>query len=291
MTLKRMNPFGAPALHALTFSRSPISRLTATIAYYPPAYIAPPMPQVSVLIHAVPPLPPSLGPGIVMRTYTNDKEDDDKPQCKVGIGFAEMARGSEVYRPVEARVALTRDLDFLRRAMAVAGVGSISGCQNWCGLQAEDIWEEFVQGIWGVGGAWRDDHDVYVQLGFELGGWGSVVNEVDKHASTSLLLEAIRASVSGTEWRIKLLRRTMGVNRVVDEVVVKFRHVRRMQWILPDLEATGKEVILGMVLSGGFQAGRVVSLNVYWDTGEARRQVVPTEHDIPAKSTGVFGPT
>lgn len=139
--------FGPPALHALKFSLSPISRLMATIAYYPPAYIVPSTPstRVSILIHAVAPLPPSLGPGVVVRKYTDDGEDEEGHRCDVGIGFAEMARGSGVYRSVEAQIAMTRDLDLLRFAMAATGVGSIIGCGGCRHLQIEEIWEEFVQ--------------------------------------------------------------------------------------------------------------------------------------------------
>ena len=254
----------------------------ATIAYYPPAYIAPAAPstRVSILIHAVPPLPPSLGPGVIVRTYTDAEVDEEGRQCNVEIGFAEMARGSGVYRSVEAHVALTRDLDLLRCAMATTGVGGAIGCGGCRHLQIEDIWEEFVEGIFGAAGAWADDEGVDIRFGFSSGWWGKGDgNDAGKYTGPNLL-EPIRASISGTGWEIKLLHRSIGVNRIVDEVVVKFRHVRTMQWILPGLEPTGRKIILGMILSGGLHGGKVTSLRIYWDKWEAQEQLGPVESPI-----------
>ena len=107
------------------------------------------------------PPPPSLGSAVVVRTYAGDGVDGEgRGGYDVGIGFAEMARGSGVYRSVEAQLALTRDLDLLRCAMTAAGAGSVIGCGGCRHLQIEDIWDEFVQGIFGAGGAWADDKGV-----------------------------------------------------------------------------------------------------------------------------------
>lgn len=232
-----------------------------------------------VLIHAVPPLPPSLGPGVVVRSYTDD--EGTARECRVG--FAEMARGSGTYRSTAAQIAMARDLEVLQRATG-------GGVLEQGALGVEDVWEEFVEGVWGRGGAWADDSDVDVQLGFSLGTWGERIrrgpqpvrleegNE-DGDGDNWLgktgprILESIRDSIPGSGWRMKLLNRTVGVNRVVDEVAVRFRHVGRMEWILPGVEGTGKQVTVGMVLSGGFGAGRVISLRVYWDRSDVRRQV------------------
>ena len=216
-----------------------------------------------------------------MRTYTgaDDEEDEEGHQCNVGIGFAEMARGSGVYRSVEAQVALTRDLDLLRCAMSTTGAGGIIGCGSCRHLQMEDVWEEFAQGIFSAAGAWADDRDVDVRFGFPLG-WGrGGGNEAGKYTGPNLL-EPIRASVSGTGWKIKLLHRTIGVNRIVDEIVVRFRHVRRMHWILPGLEPTDRKITLGMTLSGGLHGGKVTSLRIYWDKGEALEQLKPVENHL-----------
>ncbi|KAF8454463.1 hypothetical protein BDZ91DRAFT_747616 [Kalaharituber pfeilii] len=306
--------FGAPALHALQFATSPISHLAATIAYYPPALpTTPPARGVRVLVHLVPPLPSNWPPptsptagstnvaasGIIVRKYMDEEDGDGHGGCKVG--FAEMARGSGVYRRTSATVAYTRDLELLRRVGvggAVIGDGP-SGTAPALGTSAlgtEDIWERFMDRLWGPSGTELVGRgvgigSVEVRFGFSLGGWedetgagedGNSLNTAsiatsgnEGHEQQHILtpLDAIRLSLVDMNWKMKLLNRTVGVNRVVDEVVARFTHNKRMEWILPGVEGTGKKVVVGMVIAGGLCGGKVRSLRIYWDRGAVRRQV------------------
>lgn len=267
-----LEAFGSPALHALKFTGSPIARLRATVAYYPPAYICPVGAEergVKVVIHSVGQSPEGLGRGVVRWVYGVD--DGGGGEAGIQCGFAEQARGKGVYRRVEAEVAMARDLEVLRSTIG----GGLSGAD------VEVLWEEFLGWLFRnetAGG--KDFGGVDARFGFSLGnrkGRGTnSMGDVDPEdfLGTSPLVY-LRTSISppAVAFRMNLLSRTVGVNKVVDEAVVRFRHVRRMEWILPGVEGTGREVVVGMVMMGGLRGGRVVGVRVGWDRVEVRRQV------------------
>ncbi|KAF8421494.1 hypothetical protein EV426DRAFT_672579 [Tirmania nivea] len=282
--------FGKPALHALKFTCEPIARLKATVAYYPPAYISPQGARergVRVVVHTVGqtgaggPGPGfgelgGLGMGLVGWVY-GDGDEGGEGEGGVNAGFAEQARGKGVYRRVEAELAMARDLDVIRSSVG----GGMSG------VQVEQRWEDFLGWLFRGESVSGKDFEGNVSLHFGLGGngWGgggggsggvSGGGDVDPEDFLGPRpLAHIRSCLAppGVGFRMRLLRRTVGVNSVVDEVVVRFRHVRRMEWIIPGVEGTGREVAVGMVVVGGLKGGKVVRCRVGWDRGEVRRQV------------------
>ena len=65
---------------------------------------------------------------------------------------------------------------------------------------------------------------------------------------------------------VKPLSRTVGQNRVVDELIVSFTHDREMRVFLPGVPPTGRKVVLPHVVVMGFdEAGRVAYEHIYWD--------------------------
>ena len=46
---------------------------------------------------------------------------------------------------------------------------------------------------------------------------------------------------------MKLVSRTIGVDRVVDEMVFSFEHTQEIPWMLPDVPPTGKKVSVALV--------------------------------------------
>ena len=57
--------------------------------------------------------------------------------------------------------------------------------------------------------------------------------------------------------QVKTLSRTVGQNRVIDELVVSFTHDREMRVFLPGVAPTGRKVVLPHVVVMGFdEAGR-----------------------------------
>ena len=73
---------------------------------------------------------------------------------------------------------------------------------------------------------------------------------------------------------VKPLSRTVGENRVVDEVIVSFTHDREMRVYLPGVSPTGRKVVLPHVVVMGFdEAGRVSYEHIYWDQATLLVQV------------------
>jgi carboxymethylenebutenolidase len=59
--------------------------------------------------------------------------------------------------------------------------------------------------------------------------------------------------------------RTIGVDRVVDEMVFEFTHTIKMDWALPGVEPTGKHVKVPLIVVVHFRDGRLAHEHIYWD--------------------------
>lgn len=67
--------------------------------------------------------------------------------------------------------------------------------------------------------------------------------------------------------------RTVGEDRVVDELVMRFTHSEAMPFWLPGIEPTGRRVEIPVVVVMGFDGDRVASEHVYWDQASLLYQV------------------
>lgn len=72
---------------------------------------------------------------------------------------------------------------------------------------------------------------------------------------------------------LKLVSRTIGVDRVVDEIVIAFRHSQEVPQILPGVPATGKDVKIAAVSVVAIRGGKLVSERLYWDQASVLVQV------------------
>ncbi|HEY7041629.1 MAG TPA: nuclear transport factor 2 family protein [Methylomirabilota bacterium] len=61
------------------------------------------------------------------------------------------------------------------------------------------------------------------------------------------------------------ISRTIGDDRVVDEMVFKFTHTIRMDWMLPGVVPTGKRVEIPLVVVVHFRDGKLAHEHIYWD--------------------------
>ena len=59
--------------------------------------------------------------------------------------------------------------------------------------------------------------------------------------------------------------RTIGVDRIVDEMVFEFTHSIKMDWMLPGVEPTGKHVKVALVVIVHFRDGKLAHEHIYWD--------------------------
>lgn len=69
------------------------------------------------------------------------------------------------------------------------------------------------------------------------------------------------------------ISRTVGEQRVVDELIVAFTHDRPVPFMLPGIDATGRHVRLPHVVVVTFEDGLILSEHVYWDQGSLLVQV------------------
>lgn len=67
--------------------------------------------------------------------------------------------------------------------------------------------------------------------------------------------------------------RTIGADRVVDEMVMSFTHDIVMQAFLPGVPPTGRPVLLAVVAVVGFEAGKLAYERIYWDQASLLAQI------------------
>lgn len=61
------------------------------------------------------------------------------------------------------------------------------------------------------------------------------------------------------------ISRTIGDDQLVDEMVFKFTHSIRMDWMLPGVAPTGKRVEVPLVAIVRFREGKLAHEHIYWD--------------------------
>jgi carboxymethylenebutenolidase len=61
------------------------------------------------------------------------------------------------------------------------------------------------------------------------------------------------------------ISRTIGSERLVDEMVIRFTHSIEMEWMLPGIPPTGKRVEVAAVAVISFRDGKLFSEHIYWD--------------------------
>ena len=59
--------------------------------------------------------------------------------------------------------------------------------------------------------------------------------------------------------------RTIGTDQLVDEMIFKFTHTVRMDWMLPGVAPTGKRVEIPLVAIVRFRDNKLAHEHIYWD--------------------------
>lgn len=67
------------------------------------------------------------------------------------------------------------------------------------------------------------------------------------------------------DFALRSLSRTVGDERIVDEMVVSFTHDIEVPWVLPGVRPTGRKVTLPLIAVVGFRGGAIDSEHIYWD--------------------------
>lgn len=230
----------------------PTPKLCAVVAYYPPY-----MPKTSANF------PPSLNLTIHLASSqkfgTRHQKNYRYPDTRSGFAESDL----EEYDKPAARVAWTRTLACLRRGFGVTA---------------------------DVEGAWTDH--LHVRDG---GGTGEMdLDELMKTMTSDCTVNHVPTLTGGKgskqlkrfyseffgdsssrpkDFKTKLLSRTIGTDRIVDEIFVSFTHNAEVEWMLPGVPPTGKEVEVAVVVVAAIRGGRICAENVYWDQAGVLVQV------------------
>ena len=77
--------------------------------------------------------------------------------------------------------------------------------------------------------------------------------------------------------------RTIGEGRVVDEIIARFTHSIRMDWLLPGIPPTGKRVEFPFVVIVQFEGDKVAHEHLYWDQASVLVQVGLLDRKLPVR--------
>jgi carboxymethylenebutenolidase len=77
--------------------------------------------------------------------------------------------------------------------------------------------------------------------------------------------------------------RTIGQGRVVDEMIGRFTHSIRMDWVLPGIPPTGRRVELPFVVVVQFEGDKVAHEHLYWDQASVLVQVGLLDRTLPVR--------
>ena len=73
--------------------------------------------------------------------------------------------------------------------------------------------------------------------------------------------------------KMRLLSRTVGTDRVADEMYVSFRHTQEVPWMLPGVKPTDKEVEVALVAIVCIRGGKLYQEHIYWDQATVLAQI------------------
>ncbi|KAL8686165.1 MAG: hypothetical protein Q9218_007299 [Villophora microphyllina] len=73
--------------------------------------------------------------------------------------------------------------------------------------------------------------------------------------------------------KMRLISRTVGTDRVVDELFMSFQHTQEVPWILPGVGPTNKHIEFALVAIVCIRGGKLCHEHIYWDQATVLVQV------------------
>lgn len=220
-------------------------KLAALIAYYPPylpkAALTFPS-SLQLQIH----LASSQNYGTKLPSFTYSSTEE---------GFAE--HDLDDFSPIAARLAWSRSLGLLRRAFGMH-------------VDLEAIWDEhtrleFAEKDAGKTMATMVPQPYVNHVPTMTGG----VGYKDLHR----FYKDFFIPGNPADMTVDLLSRTVGVDRVVDEMYISFTHDCEVPWMLPAVPPTGKKVEIVVVGVVCIRGGKLYHEHIHWDQASVLVQV------------------
>jgi len=192
---------------------------------------------------------------------------DSNPLVKIydypQMGHAFGRPGGEHYDAAAAELANLRSLEFLVNNLAGAGLASAQQTLS-------SRWDDHVKYEFATR---NTDHtletmvaDSYVNhVPVMTGGVGH--EELRKFYSKRFIPQM------PPDTAMTPVSRTIGIDRVVDEMVFEFTHTIKMDWMLPGVEPTNKHVKVALVVIVHFREGKLAHEHIYWDQASVLAQL------------------
>ena len=223
----------------------PMTKLVALVAYYPPY-----MPKTNTAF------PPSLL--VTVHFAASQRLRTRHPSFSypdTEEGFAE--HDLEEYDKVGASLAWSRTLGILRRAFVID-------------VDLDAIWEEHTR----LEFAEKDADATMETMVAE-----PYVNHVPTmtggigHKDLRRFYADFFIPGNPPDMAMKLLSRTVGVDRVVDELYCKFTHTKEIPWMLPGVPPTGKKVEIIVVAVVCVRGEKLYHEHIHWDQASVLVQI------------------
>ncbi|KAJ6007158.1 hypothetical protein N7522_005509 [Penicillium canescens] len=236
--------------------------------------------------------PCALWPWINLSASEGDVTYKKRHRCHVysypgcTAGFAEKVIGDErvgegeeemdiTYEDeVGLQLAWSRVLGCLKRAFEAGS--------HWPVVDIETVWEEYWDRICAEVDERRSGNHRLVEPPVELlaaSHAGEVGCPVGESAVTCLPTFAGASDISSLrsffaqtfipngpeDQKIRLLTRTVGSDRIVDEIQFSCRHTAEIPWLLPGIAPTNRDIQVVIIVVASFCAGQITRQSLYWD--------------------------
>ncbi|KAI9733934.1 MAG: hypothetical protein M1834_002589 [Cirrosporium novae-zelandiae] len=237
--------FGDAALAALNICFKPMPKLCALVAYYPPSLpsfsIGYPS-TIRVLVHL-----PGQNPKV--DRVTSYSYPDAQP------GFAE--RDMEEWEPVSADLAWGRSVACVRKQFDIE-------------VDLESVWEEHLALEFTNRNADATMRTMVPQpyvnhIPTITGGIG--------YDDLYRFYRDFFIPNNPPSLKMRLLSRTIGTTRIVDEMLASFQHTTEIPWLLPGVDPTNRWVEIALVSIVQIRGGKLCHEHIYWDQASVLVQI------------------
>jgi carboxymethylenebutenolidase len=180
-----------------------------------------------------------------------------------GQDHAFARRGGKHFNAAAAELANLRSVEFFVRHL-------IGARQELSGQELSDLWDEHVKHEF----ATRNTEDTLATMVED-----AYVNHVPVmtggvgHQELRQFYAERFIPQMPPDTKMTPVSRTVGRDRVVDEMVFEFTHTIRMDWMLPGIEPTGFAVKVPLVVVVHFRDGKLAHEHIYWDQASVLAQL------------------
>jgi carboxymethylenebutenolidase len=109
------------------------------------------------------------------------------------------------------------------------------------------------------------DEPININVPLLTGGVG--IEEVRKYYSEYFIPK------NPPDTEVTLVSRSVGDDRLVDEMIQRFTHTMEMDYMLPGIAPTGKRVEIPVIVVVEFRDGKIASEHIYWDQASVLVQI------------------